>query len=158
MSVLKLHLTTIHYMLVDYICNYCKIKFSTHSSLKIHDKTQHLRCTEYGWTFSDKNEMKQHTRAIVKQFSWHVTLTIKDTPKNTEYMTIDLIPSYMWSTRCIEKLPNNPGYRKKIAMDIFGWNHQQYCTNENFHVPYLHKNHDMVSFRNQHKLCRIGYR
>ena len=24
-----------------------------------------------------------------------------------------------------------------MALEVFGWNHDQYCNNEKFHVPYL---------------------
>ena len=36
--------------------------------------------------------------------------------------------------------PSNKDYRTRIAKEIFGWGHGQWCENgEVFHVPYLHK-------------------
>lgn len=87
-----------------------------------------------------------YKNALQKVYLPHLTYCIPqlEDMRNNKF-TYDLasitnIPSYMWCTRTIENLPNNHKYRKKIAVDIFGWNHSNYCSTGKFHVPYLHQN------------------
>ena len=48
------------------------------------------------------------------------------------------IPTFMWMNRISYRPPTEKNLRKKIALEIFGWEHSDLCSNKKFHVPYLH--------------------
>lgn len=74
---------------------------------------------------------------------------------------IKKVPSYMWLGLTSQLPPNDPDYRKKVGMSIFGWEHQYYCTKEKFHSPYLTKRDDGEGYEHmcetviEEKICCI---
>ena len=62
---------------------------------------------------------------------------VKEDFKGKSTPTIQKVPSYMWLNQISYSPPNNPEYRRKIAKSLFGWTHQDWCSNDKFHSPYL---------------------
>lgn len=60
---------------------------------------------------------------------------------------ISEIPSYLWYNRTFA-VPNKPKFRRKLMLDISGWNHREFCSNRKFHVPYLHKKDSSYQYEN----------
>ena len=66
------------------------------------------------------------------------------------------IPSYLWFNRTLHDIPKRSNLRRKLMLDIFGWNHRYYCSNKKFHFPYLHlkensKQYDFMHDNAKHK-------
>ena len=54
-------------------------------------------------------------------------------------ISFEEIPPYMWMSRVSYNPPTDKNLRRKIALELFGWNHKDLCHNKKFHVPYLHQ-------------------
>jgi len=53
---------------------------------------------------------------------------------NNEYDIIPRIPSVFWSTRIIDTIPVNAFYRKRLMREVLDLQHNEICSNINFHV------------------------
>ena len=60
------------------------------------------------------------------------------------------IPSYLWFNKTCHEVPKQPKLRRKLMLDIFGWNHREFCLNNKFHVPYLHLNETRSQYDHMH--------
>ena len=69
----------------------------------------------------------------------HLKGFILDKPdcKGSSETMVESIPAYMWYGVHHYEPPGQKDYRKKVARLYFGWNHEDWCHSEGFHIPYL---------------------